>query len=622
MRNIFRGLLLFCFLLPLMSTAQAPTTLYVSKQTGQYTSFEGGYSKSTDKYEEGHTVVSVSGPIQYSVDPSDMTIAPNQSKSWTGKIWADPGAAPEPGQSAQATLTAVYHIKFSRPQGSGGGGSVVSTYECSPHSNKGCNYHSENGTHEIVAQDSTMVINFVVESINVTAPDTIVMCTNSTKVVAANGTPANGNYSWTASGSVSIEGAANQDQITLKSQQNPGTGEAVVTYAFGNVTVNKKIVVVCIDPEVILPDTIRAAINQQITITPRIRPSGSVRWSVSAGLQLNSGPYNYVAFITCRQGGVQTATATVTVCGRTITRNVVVLVNPCLVTAPDTVYVLKDNTTTITANGNIQGTYAWTVAGNISIQGGANTQTVTVKGDNTPSGTATVTFTADNCTTTKTVFVKVLQRPTVTITPQWSNTAFGENASITVCKGERRMFIANGLPEGGTYSWAVTGPLRAYGVANNYTFVFEATGGGSGTVTVTYTKDGQTATASVTVNVTEVSRIDITANNNNNEIPRGTAVTYTATVYNQAGQDITNQISLHWKVVYIPVGQRPNVGNWVSYDLQGNGNTQNYTWSFPQGNFPLVGNAPYKMDAWIEAVEYCTYKSGSKHIKVVSNNGQ
>jgi hypothetical protein len=615
-RIIVACIIACCF--ALTSYAQSTTiSLYISKQTNQALKYTGSYSKSTDDYENGTMSISTDGPITYSINPTDLSIGTKTSKTWNGEIWGNVAAGPEPGSSAEATMTGDAHIEYSRPR-EVGGGTVISSHQCG-----GCSYHGDGvkGDHDVVSAETTIVYKFNVYSIKVDAPDSVTVCTDYTKVVAATGYPSGGKYSWTASGAVSIEGPTESDQVTLKSSTTGGVGEASVTYSFGNVSYTKKVVILVREPTVTLPEEVNASIGQQITLTPAVSPSGSVQWSVSSGLQLNSGPYNYVAFITCKQGGEQTATATVTVCGRTITKTVKVKVKPCQVNAPDSIRVLKGNTATISASANGEGTYSWSVGGNASAQGGASTQTVTVKGENKGIGNAEVTFrTATGCEDKKNVLVRVLDKPTVTITPQWSNTAFGENASITICKNERRLFIANGLPEGGTYSWSVSGPLQAYGAATGYTFVFEATGGGDGSVSVTYTKDGQTATASVSVKVTEVSRIEITASPAGNEIPRGTPVTYTAKVLNHAGADITNEVSLHWKVVYIPVGQRPNVGNWVSYDLQGNGNAQTYTWGFPQGNYPLVGNAPYQMDAWIEAVEYCTYKSGSVHIKVVSNN--
>jgi hypothetical protein len=101
-------------------------------------------------------------------------------------------------------------------------------------------------------------------------------------------------------------------------------------------------------------------------------------------------------------------------------------------------------------------------------------------------------------------------------------------------------------------------------------------------------------------------------------VNEGGKVTYTAVVYDHLGVPANPQPTLHWKVVYIPIGQDNNANNWVSYDLQGGGTTQTYTWSFPQGSYPLpAGGPPYSMHAWIEASEYCTYRSGSVHIKVI-----
>jgi hypothetical protein len=618
MKRFFTLLIIVVCSLAYSGYAQQVVPLYISKQTGKSVDYTGSYSKSTDEYEQGNMEITTTGPITYTITPSEINIETNSTKNWNGKVSGDVANGPEPGNSAEATMKGDGHIQYSRPR-EAGGGTVISSHQCN-----GCSYHGEGvkGDHDVVSEEKTSTMKFMVHSIKVDAPDTVIMCTNSTKVVAATGYPASGKYKWSASGPVSIDGSSESDQVTLKSGNVRGTTEISVEYSFGNVSYTKKVAVVVKAPEVTLPAEVTASIGQQISLTPAISPSGSVKWSVSSGLRLNSGPYNYVAFITCREGGNQTATAEVTVCGQTITRTVRIIVKPCQVSAPDTVNVLKGKTASVTASANMEGTFSWAVTGNASLAGGGNAATATVSGNNRGFGTATVTFKSnDGCEDKKNVVIRVLDKPTVTITPQWSNTPFADGASIKICKNERRMFIAKGLPEGGTYSWSASGQISAAGPANNYTFVIDATAGGTGTATVTYTLDGETTTASVNVNVTEVSRIEITASNDNNEIPRNTAVRYTAKVFNHAGQDITSEVPLHWKVVYIPVGQRPNVGNWVSYDLPGNGASQNYTWTFPQGSYALPADGPpYQMDAWIEAVEHCTYKSGSKHIKVVSNN--
>lgn len=458
----------------------------------------------------------------------------------------------------------------------------------------------------------------VKEKLVLTGPDTVTTCINTLKGTAVQGTPDGGLYSWTAGNGVTIVGPSNESGVQFKTTAQ-GASTLTASYTLDGETVFHTVHIKTATPSVKLnvPDTILAAINQSITITPTLTPSGSVQWSVSNGLTLTSGPYNFVAFVKVGSTGPQYRTVTLraTICGQVITKTVVIKVNPCIVNVdvPDSVYVLTNQTTSITATGNTNGAYSWSVTGKAEANGATNQATVSVKGKVAGVGWAEVTFTANNCKTTKKVKVIVIDKPTLTLDIAYAPMA-------TMCKGERRIITARYQPAGGSFNWTLgSNSLEFYGPAgNNPTIVVEAKKGGNSSVTCTYTVNGQSATASINTEVKEYSKIELVAGNDAKELAQGTTVTYTARAYDHNGQ-LTATPALHWKVVYIPVGQEANVGNWVSMDLQGNGDTKTYTWGFPQGNHPLPGNPPYKMTAWIEAVEYCTYKSGSIHIKVIKN---
>ena len=128
--GIIAALLVVLFLPNL--NAQSVISLYVSKETGAYSKHSGSQSKSTDKYESGSVTLSTTGPIKYTVTPSTYSIGTEETKTWTGEIFPDTGAAPAPGSSADASITGNYDVKFSRPQGVGSGGTVLSTHQCYP----------------------------------------------------------------------------------------------------------------------------------------------------------------------------------------------------------------------------------------------------------------------------------------------------------------------------------------------------------------------------------------------------------------------------------------------------------------------------------------------------------
>ena len=77
---LFLMLLSVCIIQSQTSTPSVPSNLYISKQTGQSTSFTGSSSKTTDKYEHGTLVLQTNGPISITVNPEDLSIGTNQAK--------------------------------------------------------------------------------------------------------------------------------------------------------------------------------------------------------------------------------------------------------------------------------------------------------------------------------------------------------------------------------------------------------------------------------------------------------------------------------------------------------------------------------------------------------------
>lgn len=597
--------------------AQGEISLYVSTQNGKYTFYDGSQSKTTDKHEQGTVNLSHMGPIVVDVSPADISIGPNQTKNWQGKVYPDINNAPIPGTSANAEVIANYDVTFSRAQGAGAGGTVQSTYNCN---GGGCHVHGDqNGVHEIVSKTGSQKLEFKVYSVKTSAPENFTSCLDKEFTIYAEAYPYGGSFKWTAGENITLTNGNNNQTVQFKSTAL-GNSTLTVEYTIQGVSYKHTVAVNCSKPVVTfnVPDEITAAVGKQFTINPTITPSGGqVSWEVSSGLQLNSGTHNFVAFVTPKQPGDQTVTCTVKACGDTIVKTIKVKVNPCMVTVPDSVKVLKGTSATITASGNMQGTFSWTAGNNVQIDGAANQPAVIIKGATAGEGWAEVEYTGTDCSDKKKVRVIVLEKPTLKIDIAYAPMA-------TMCLKERRILTAKVDPQGGTFSWTLSSPsLKFYGPAGNMpTTVVEADKGGPCTVTCTYTVNGETVSETITTDVKAYSKVELTPSNTATEIAKGTKVTYTAKVYDHNGQVVNNPPALYWRVVYMPIGQEDNVGNWVSYDLQGTGSSQDYTWSFPQGNNPLQGKPPYKLKAWIQASEHCAYHSGSVHIKVTSQNGQ
>ena len=593
--------LLVCMIATLQTFAQGGDTIpiYVSKQTGQATTFSGSGSKSTDKYEHGICNMSSTGPILYSASPNSYSIGTNETKNWDGKVWGDVGNAPAPGSSTIATLKGDYTVTYSKPNPNAPGG------------------------HEMVNdKKGTVSINFIVHSINVEAVDSIPMCPGREIAIPAMWYPAGGKYEWTAGPGLKITAGQGTETITIKEVGSVSTTLSV-KYSFGGVSCSKTIKInvrnTPVTVKVDVADDITILPNEQIKITPKGDPSGGTyQWAVKGDAKLSSGPYNYVAFIKGGdKGGKATATVTYTLCGKKATKTVNITVDPCRLDAPEVVYILKDKTESITAHGYPEGgTYKWSedppgppqqhAASDIyDITAGFANQTVNIKGLKKGEQLVYVAYNNGNCIKSVGVKIVVMDKLTLDITPA--------NPGI-LCKGNQQAFTANGMPPGGSYFWSASGPLKFNSATNTPYAWVEATGGGNASVTCTYSKDGESISKTVTFKTREIKSVTITANPANDPLANGAVVTYTATALDQDGKDVSSEVSFQWEQVYRPYGAAQDPSTWLTIQLQGGGRTQNVTWNFSSN----VQNPPAgsQMEGWVQAIVWCPVRIGSKWVKV------
>ncbi len=577
--------------------AQDAVPLYVSKQTGEATTYSGTGSKTTDKYENGICNMSSAGPILYSASPNSYSIGTNQTKTWDGKVWGDVGNAPAPGSSANAKLMGDYTVTYSKPNPKAPGG------------------------HEMVTdQKGNVTINFIVYSINVTAADSIPLCAGREIAIPATGYPEGGTYSWTAGPGLVITGGQGSETLTLKDKGGKPSFISV-KYSFAGVSYTRtiKINVRNDDPTVTVDvaDNITILPNEQIKITPKGNPQGGTyHWAVKGDAKLTSGPYNYVAFIKGNdKGGKATATVTYTLCGNSAKKTVNITIDPCRLDAPDVVYVLKGKTATITAQGYPEGgTYMWSEdqepaqhppSDVYEIEGNHLSATVTIKGLRKAEQVVYVKYNNGTCVKSKSVMVIVMDKLTIDVTPA--------NPAI-LCKGNRHAFTATGTPPGGSYSWSATGPVKFNSATNTAYAWVEATGGGNASVTCTYSKDGESVSKTINFKTREIKSVTITANPNNDPLASGTAVTYTATALDQDGKDVSSEVSFQWEQVYRPFGVKQDPSTWTTIPLQGSGKTQTLTWTFSSvGAVPPAGS---QMEGWVQAVVWCPVRIGTKWVKV------
>lgn len=151
--------------------------LYYSQQTGEKSSRNGNYSHTTGKHESGSVAIGSTGAVSYTVTPAGTSIDEEQTKSWTGTLEVNGGAAPPAGESAAASLTGDWTVSYSRPQGAipasdarGSETSVVPWANIDPTSGDTISMH------EMVTREGNEVVDIKVISIDIDVPDTI-LCT-------------------------------------------------------------------------------------------------------------------------------------------------------------------------------------------------------------------------------------------------------------------------------------------------------------------------------------------------------------------------------------------------------------------------------------------------------------
>jgi len=247
-KNIF---IIFILMFGNAYAQQSATTLYVSTQNGQSSVYSGSYSKSTDRYENGTVNISKTGPVIYTINPPDLSISPNETKSWTGTVKADPSTSPAPGNSASANITANYTIGYSRPYGTGTNGTVQSTYYCTSSTSSGggsssgsgstggCPYHGTTaGVHEIVSVSGVQTLSFTVISILADLPDTLCLGASGSGQVNVTTFPlAGGTYSWVAlSSAVTIANADQKDPTVTLTDTSVHNARIKVTFTIGGVS--------------------------------------------------------------------------------------------------------------------------------------------------------------------------------------------------------------------------------------------------------------------------------------------------------------------------------------------------------------------------------------------------
>lgn len=176
--------------------------LYGSKQTSEFTKYEGDTTITTDKYTSGDVTLTATGCLGYTVSPTTLSIDTNSTETWTGEIYPIIGSMPEPGNQVSESITGDYTVRYSRPVGVGSGGTVISTHQCYPDSANPCGHHgTTSGDHEIVEKTDDEERYFNIYSVNVTVPEENPLCDTNTTTITASGYPSGGTYQWTTSNS-------------------------------------------------------------------------------------------------------------------------------------------------------------------------------------------------------------------------------------------------------------------------------------------------------------------------------------------------------------------------------------------------------------------------------------
>jgi hypothetical protein len=222
---------------PVPASTNALNTIYYSKQEKKSSQTSGYYEKTTDKYERGSVKLTIRGPLKYSVNPPELSISPNSSKTWKGIMSCNEDQMPEPGKMVNAKLEAYYDWTFSRPEKSGDGGKVLSKHTCEPYNpqkDNACGYHKTGqGIHEIVNFTGTESFDFEIYSIKVSLPDTIFISprklTGFTKFTANSFPETGGSFFWEPVENVSLV-ESDQKTAGIKLDNPQKTGKVQVTF--------------------------------------------------------------------------------------------------------------------------------------------------------------------------------------------------------------------------------------------------------------------------------------------------------------------------------------------------------------------------------------------------------
>lgn len=284
-KGSFTQLIFLLLFIPCSLDAQIP--LYISKQTGEKSSYSGSRSKTTDQYESGSVNIVVEGPVEYTLTPNQTSIGPEETVHWQGSVRAS-GTAPAPGNSADAKIKGNYNVTYSRV-GDGTGPDVVSTYTST-------NEDGEEVTHEIVNKTGTESRDFKVYSIKVKMDAPHKVCKGDTVKLKATGYPDVGYYDWS--------NGKTGEEIELKLNN---TKTFKVTYSIEEVTYSDQKQVLVFAPgswevqasqSAEIPSTIMDKINYYKNAIP-----GGDR------LNLNKGEYSLAMKVRdcCHDGQVKTA---------------------------------------------------------------------------------------------------------------------------------------------------------------------------------------------------------------------------------------------------------------------------------------------------------------------------
>ena len=282
------------------------------------------------------------------------------------------------------------------------------------------------------------------------------ICQGSNATLNANGLPVGGTYSW-------APGAGNTQSITV-SPATTTTYTVTYTTGCGTATDTSRVAVTAPPTLLVNSDSICFSQSSTLTVTPSYA-GGTYSWA-PGGATTQS--------ITVTPATTTTYTVTYTTSCFAVVDSGTVTVAPTPTLTVNSDNICFGHNALLTATPSRPGgTYSWT-------PGGASTQNITVS----PAANTTysVSYSIPGClVVTNSGDVNVTPLPTVAFT------------GASICQGSNATLNANGMPVGGTYSWA-PGAGTTQGIT-----VSPAT---TTTYTVTYTTGCGTATDTGTVFVT------------------------------------------------------------------------------------------------------------------------